>query len=36
MGIGFMCGFADTVKDGGRAFGDALSKVCGSFSILKR
>tara|TARA_B100001245_G_C22499788_1_gene253296 strand:- start:353 stop:463 length:111 start_codon:yes stop_codon:yes gene_type:complete len=36
MGIDFMFGFADTVKGGGKAFGEALSKVCGSFAVLKR
>jgi len=32
----FMCGFGDTVKGGGKSFGDALSKVAGAFTFFKR
>ena len=31
MGFDFMCGFADTVKDGGKVFGDTLGKIASSF-----
>ena len=31
MGIDFMCGFADTVKVGGKAFGDTLGKIASAF-----
>ena len=31
MGFHFMCGFADTVKDGGKAMGDTLSKFASAF-----
>ena len=31
MGFDFMCGFADTVKGGGKAMGDTLSKVAAVF-----
>lgn len=31
MGFHFMCGFADTVKDGGKVFGDTLGKIASSF-----
>jgi hypothetical protein len=35
MGFDFMCGFADTIKGGGKAFGEALGKVSGAFSLFK-
>ena len=31
MGFDLMCGFADTVKGGGKAMGDTLSKVAAVF-----
>tara|TARA_Y100001951_G_C11098201_1_gene160524 strand:- start:401 stop:505 length:105 start_codon:yes stop_codon:yes gene_type:complete len=31
MGFDFMCGFGDTIKGGGKSFGEALSKVASVF-----
>ena len=31
MGFDFMCGFADTIKGGGKAFGSSLSKIASVF-----
>ena len=31
MGFDFMCGFADTVKGGGKAMGESLGKIASVF-----
>mgnify|MGYP001210152921 FL=1 len=31
MGFDFMCGFADTVRGGGKAMGDSLGKLASAF-----